>query len=171
MSNDKKIQEARKRLIEVGGKISQDLGIGRIVGQILVYLYLREEESSNDDLSQELGLSKASVSIAVRQLEQLGLARKVWKVGDKRNYYRSAENIGKALQHGLLSLVRKKIELFGDELDASLDQLALISETTTVKSDLDFLRQRIKRAKELQSGLEKIFGNPLVGLLAGIRRK
>lgn len=171
MDVEDNLKEVRVRLVEMGGKVSQDLGAGRIVGQILVYLYLRENESSHDDMSEELGLSKASVSIAVRQLEQLGLARKVWKTGNKRNYYRSAENIGKALQHGLLSLVRQKIELFGYELDASLNQIGTMPENSIVKDDLVFLRQRIRRAKNLQNGLEKVLGNPLVKLLAGIRRE
>ncbi|MBU1567011.1 MAG: MarR family transcriptional regulator [Proteobacteria bacterium] len=171
MEDEKKLQEARMRLIETGGRTSQDLGTGRIVGQILIYLYLREDESSLDNIAEDLGLSKASVSIAVRQLEQLGLARKVWKSGDKRNYYKSAENIGKALQQGLLSLVRQKIQLFGDELEGSLDQIREIPENSPVKDDMAFLKQRIVRAKKLQSGLERVLGNPLVGLLAGLRGK
>ena len=171
MEHEKKLQEARMRLIETGGRTSQDLGTGRIVGQILIYLYLREDESSLDGIAEDLGLSKASVSIAVRQLEQLGLARKVWKSGDKRNYYKSAENIGKALQQGLLSLVRQKIQLFGDELDGSLDLIGEIPENSPAKEDLAFLKQRIVRAQKLQSGLERVLGNPLVSLLAGLRSK
>lgn len=171
MEDEKKLQEARMRLIETGGRTSQDLGTGRIVGQILIYLYLREDESSLDSIAEDLGLSKASVSIAVRQLEQLGLARKVWKSGDKRNYYKSAENIGKALQQGLLSLVRQKIQLFGDELDASLELMLDIPESSPVKDDMAFLKQRIVRAQKLQSGLERVLGNPLVSLLAGLRGK
>jgi len=64
--------EIRSRLIEVAGKTSQDLGLGRIVGQILVYLYLRNGDCSLDTIGEDLGLSKASVSVAVRQLESLG---------------------------------------------------------------------------------------------------
>ena len=171
MEDEKKLQEARMRLIETGGRTSQDLGTGRIVGQILIYLYLREDESSLDEISEDLGLSKASVSIAVRQLEQLGLARKVWKSGDKRNYYKSAENIGKALQQGLLSLVRQKIQLFGDELEDSLELIREIPESSPAKDDMVFLKQRIVRAQKLQSGLERVLGNPLVSLLAGLRGK
>ncbi|MFH0785366.1 MAG: hypothetical protein V2B20_25900 [Pseudomonadota bacterium] len=171
MEDEKKLQEARMRLIETGGRTSQDLGTGRIVGQILIYLYLRQDESSLDGIAEDLGLSKASVSIAVRQLEQLGLARKVWKSGDKRNYYKSAENIGKALQQGLLALVRQKIQLFGDELESSLEQIQEIPENSPVKEDIIFLKQRIVRAKKLQSGLERVLGNPLVSLLAGLRGK
>ncbi|KJS01668.1 MAG: hypothetical protein VR65_07920 [Desulfobulbaceae bacterium BRH_c16a] len=170
MDDTQILLEARARLIETGGRTSQDLGTGRIVGQVLVYLYLQENERSLDDIADDLGLSKASVSIAVRQLEQLGLARKVWKSGDKRNYYKSAENIAKALQQGLLTVVRQKIGLFGDELDGSLELLEAASRNSSKKDELVFLRQRIERAKNLQKGLEKVLGNPLVRLLTSIKR-
>ena len=169
MEHRKILEEARMRLIETGGRTSQDLGTGRIVGQVLVYLYLQESECSLDSIGVDLGLSKASVSIAVRQLEQLGLARKVWKSGDKRNYYKSAENIGKALQQGVLSLVRQKIQIFGGELDSSLKLIEEIPEHSTSKDEVLFLKQRMARAKKLQNGLERVLGNPLIRLLTGIK--
>lgn len=162
-------KEARMRLVEIGGKTSQDLGAGRIVGQILVFLYLQERECSLDAIGEQLGLSKASVSIAVRQLEQLGLARKVWKTGDKRNYFKSADNIANALQQGVLSLVRQKIQLFGGELDATLEIVKNIPEESQASDEVAFLTQRIERAKKLQKGLDRVLGNPLVRLLTGAK--
>jgi DNA-binding transcriptional regulator GbsR (MarR family) len=169
METEEAIKETRARLIEAGGRTSQDLGIGRVVGQVLVYLYLQENECSLDKIGEDLGLSKASISIAVRQLMQLGMVRQVWKSGDKKNYYKSAENIAKALQQGLLSLVRQKIQLFGGELDTSLELIAQVSENSSIKDEVAFLTQRINRAQKLQNGLERILGNPLVRLLTGIK--
>jgi HTH-type transcriptional regulator, glycine betaine synthesis regulator len=169
MDDGKILQEARMRLVETGGRTSQDFGTGRIVGQVLVHLYLQQRECSLDSIAEDLGLSKASVSIAVRQLEQLGLARKVWKSGDKRNYYKSADNIAKALQHGVLALMRKKIQLFGGELESSLRIIDEIPENSAARDEVVFLKQRIERAKKLQNGLEKVLGNPLVKLLTGIK--
>ena len=154
------------RLVEAGGRASQDIGTGRISGQILVYLYLQEDECSLDDIAADLGLSKASISIAVRKLEQLGLVRNIWKSGDKRKYYRSAENIAKALQQGILLLLHQRIQIFGDELDESLKMIYTVSGDSTQNEDLLFVQRRIERAKKLQSGLEKILGNPLLKLLA-----
>lgn len=155
------LHEARLRLVETGGRTSQDLGAGRIVGQILVFLYLQEKECSLDIIGDELGLSKASVSIAVRQLESLGLVRKVWKSGDRKNYFRSADNIANALQQGILTVVLNKVHLFGEELDASL---AMIDQTDKSKmnADAEFLRKRIQRAKKLQSRLGAFLTNPIV---------
>ncbi len=158
------INLARARLIETGGRTSHDLGLGRIVGQVLVYLYLQPTECSLDVLEEELGLSKASVSVAARQLESLGLVSRVWVKGERKKYYRSAENIASALQQGLLSIVRQKVEFFGSELDTSIGLLESAPEQTETK-DLEFLKNRVNRASKLQKRLDRVLGNPLVRLL------
>ena len=163
------INDARNRLVETGGHTSRDLGAGRIVGQVLVYLYLQDAESSLDSIGDELELSKASVSIAARQLEQLGLVRNVLKNGDRKKYYRSADNIGNALQNGLLTFVRQKVQLFGAELDYALNLINSDLDGKGDFSDLRFLRQRISRAKQLQSGLARLLDNPLTRLLGRIK--
>lgn len=163
MKKDTQIQAARMRLIETGGRISQDLGLGRIVGQILVYLYMQPEACSLNTLEDELGLSKASVSIAARQLEQLGLVKRVWVKGERKKYYRSAENIGQALQQGLLSLISQKINEFGEQLDQTTEILEDLSDESNPQ--VTFLKQRVKRASKLQRRLGRILGNPLIHLL------
>ena len=155
--------EARLRLTETGARISQELGGGRIVGQVLVHLYLQSDAQSLDSIGETLALSKASISIAVRQLERLGFVRQVWITGDRKKYYRSADNIGSSIQQGLLSLVRQKIDFFGTELDSAL---YLLNHEQTVSADMNFLRHRIGRAKKLQGIVQKLLGSPLVNFLA-----
>lgn len=169
MGDMEAITEARLRLIETGGRTSQDLGAGRIVGQVLVYLYLQERECSLDTICEELDLSKASVSIGVRQLEQLGFTQKVSKKGDRKSYYRSADNIASALQKGLLSIVRQKVQLFGGELDGALELLDAKNEKVEEDTEVVFLKQRISRARQLQRRLDMVMGNPLFQLLAGVK--
>ncbi len=163
---DKSLVDARMRLVETGGRTSQDLGAGRIVGQVLVFLYLQESECSLDRIGDDLGLSKASVSIAVRQLERLGLAKKVWKKGDRKNYFKSADNIGNALQKGILALVRQKVSVFGEELDAVGMMLGEVSNGKEENSkEISFLQQRVTRARKLQRRLNKLLDNPIINLL------
>ncbi|BHH82672.1 hypothetical protein LA52FAK_09610 [Desulforhopalus sp. 52FAK] len=164
------LQDARLRLIEVGGRTAQDLGVGRIVGQVLVYLYLQERECSLDQIGVHLGLSKASVSIAVRQLEKLGLARKVWITGDRKNYFRSAENITNALQQGLLGVVRQRVELFGHELEVVRELIEKDICEDSCQGDSSFLMSRITRALTIQKRLQKILGNPLLNLFSKLNR-
>jgi len=103
---NKTTREVRTRLVEVAGRTTQDLGMGRIIGQVLGDIYMTAGDSSLDDIGQNLGLSKAAVSIAARQLESLGLLQRIWKKSDRRNYYRVVDHLGVALRRGILELVR-----------------------------------------------------------------
>lgn len=166
MAEQDMLTEVRMRLVETGGGTSQELGAGRIVGQIMVHLYLQKNDQSLDSIGEALALSKASVSIAVRQLEQLGLVRRVWVKGDRKKYYRSADNIGSGLQQGLLSFLRQKVLLFGAELEGALSMLESAPIEIKNREEYLFLRQRMNRASSLQKILLKILGNPLVNFLA-----
>lgn len=154
-----KSEQARMHLVEIGGQASQDLGLGRIVGQVLVYLYLQPNPSSLDTLEDNLGLSKASVSVAARQLEQLGLVRRVWVKGDRKNYYRSADNIAEALQQGLQTFFKNRVLAFGGELETALDLLD--NKTASEDEEALFLQKRISRAYTLQKRIASILNNPV----------
>ncbi|MGB5685783.1 MAG: hypothetical protein WBM35_08230, partial [Candidatus Electrothrix sp.] len=79
-------------------------------------------------------------------------------------------NIAQALQQGVLSMLRHKIQHFGGELEKSMNLLD--GEVTSENEEnLDFLRQRVARAKKLQERLDSLLGNPLVHLFAKMNRK
>jgi DNA-binding transcriptional regulator GbsR (MarR family) len=158
-------EELRMRLVDVGGRMSQDLGFGRILGQVLMYLYLRERECSLGVIEEALGLSKAAVSIAARQLENLGLVTRVWKKGDRRSYYRTTENLGAALRQGLLGFVRQKIEAAGSEMDQVQAELRECMEDREESRELQFIERRLDRALVLRDRAERLMSSPLMRLL------
>lgn len=156
MNTTQSIDKVRQQLIEAGGRTTQDLGFGRIVGQILVHLYLSPAECSLDDIAKDLRLSKAAISIAARQLESLGLLRRSWKAGDRKTYYRTADDIATALHQGILNMIRNKMNLFGAEL-----QQAEISLKDT-GSGAEFILGRVKRANKLRETAMSMIDNPVV---------
>lgn len=154
--------DVRIRLIEAGGRTAQELGLGRIVGQMIVYLYLTDGECSLDRIGDDLGLSKASVSIAARQLESMGLLRRSWKKGDRKNYFRTAENFETALRHGLLSFLFQKIQAVGLELNHVNQLLENEAEKNDSDSDTHFVYRRVKRAKFLRDQVASLLENPFL---------
>ena len=157
-------RDVRRRLAAAGGRTSHDLGLGRMVGQMLVYLYLWDGDCSLDQLAAELGLSKAAVSVAARQLEHLGLIRRTWCAGDRKKYYRTVDNIGVALQQGLLSLLRSKVEAMAGELDAAYAALGAAARSGGA-GELAFLVNRVKRARVLRDRADKLLHNPVISLI------
>jgi DNA-binding MarR family transcriptional regulator len=166
------IREVEARLVEVAGRTTQDLGLGRIVGLVLGCVYLAERESSLDEISSRLGLSKAAVSIAARQLDSLGLIQRLWLKGDRKHYYRTVDHFGVALQEGLLALVGGKLQSIGAELDRAEEMLGEAVPGEDQRTQ--FLRKRLTRASNLRKKTVLILENPILKLLGrktGRKRK
>lgn len=165
MTTSKSPEGVRKRLTEVGGRTAQDLGLGRIVGQILVHLYLSPGEQSLEDIARDLELSKPAISIAARQLESLGLLRRSWKAGDRKTYYRTADDIASALHQGLLMLLSNKMNLLAVELK----QAESVLKEPGCGPDADFMLGRVKRARKLRDTAMGILENPVIRLFAKMK--
>jgi DNA-binding transcriptional regulator GbsR (MarR family) len=161
-------ENVRSGLIEIGGKISQDLGLGRIVGHILVFLYLMEAEQSLSQIGEALGLSKAAVSIGARQLESFGLLQRVWVKGDRQLYYRTATNIAAALQEKFSAFIRQRLQALGVELTDMNTSLEVALAAPDAGDDVEFLHSRIKRAQVLRNRIAGIMDNRLVRLLSNL---
>lgn len=126
-------------------------------------MYLTEGPCSLDRIGEDIELSKASASIAARQLEKLGLVKRVWKKGDRKSYYRTADNIETALKSGLITVVLQKLQSMGMELDAAG---RMLSECTgSEEPEAEFVLKRVERAKTLRDGLLGLLESPFVKLL------
>ena len=159
-------EEIVQKLVGAGGRMSQNLGLGRIPGQILVFIYLKPDEKSLDEIGIGLGLSKASVSIAIRQLERLGMVARVWKKGDRKSYYRTADNFTNALQKGTIEFVNQKIAIVGEEIEQAHRLIEQIDPEEAKSRELKFLDKRLKRAKKLQDKVVKVLNHPILRKLS-----
>jgi DNA-binding transcriptional regulator GbsR (MarR family) len=82
-----------RRFVDDTGLLLEAAGMPRIAGQILGWLLLCEpQEQSLTDLSEALSISKASASLTTRLLTQFGLIERAVLPGDRRDYYRVADD-------------------------------------------------------------------------------
>ncbi len=156
-------EKAKSHLIDSAGKVSQDLGLGRILGQVLAVVYLHEGPSSLDDIGTKLSLSKAAVSIATRQLDKIGVLKQVWIKGDRKTYYRTSDHLASTLQKGVLDLLRSKLQ--------STDEMLKEAETHLLDSvendERKFLEQQIGRARKIHQRVDSLVNNPLIKMISG----
>ncbi|MBT8336597.1 MAG: MarR family transcriptional regulator [Gemmatimonadetes bacterium] len=75
----------------------QSLGLPRSTGRVFGCLLLHSEPISLDDLTEELGISKASASTGARYLERLGLVERVARPGARKDYYQTVGDPARAL--------------------------------------------------------------------------
>jgi DNA-binding transcriptional regulator GbsR (MarR family) len=62
-------------------------GWSRHVARIFAYLLIREQPATLDEISEHLGISKSIASVAARELEQYGNARRHSQPGTKQILY------------------------------------------------------------------------------------
>lgn len=152
-------QSSRWEMIEAGGRTAQSFGLNRLLGQIYTLLYLSDEPQSLDQMCQQLGVSKASVSIACRQLESWGALKRVWRRGDRKDYYGAETDFSRLLNNGLMAAINKKLDSAQVQIQRSLD---LLSQGDGDPSKAAFLRQRLEEAEQYRSRIAALLNNPLV---------
>lgn len=92
------LSPAQQRFIESLGLYFEQYQVSRIGGRILGLLTLLGGPLTLDQMAGALGVSRASVSTNIRVLVTLGLADHISLPGDRRDYYRFADN---PWQHGM----------------------------------------------------------------------
>jgi DNA-binding transcriptional regulator GbsR (MarR family) len=147
-------------MIEAGGRTAQSFGLNRLIGQIYMFLYLSKEPQTLDQLAAELGVSKASISIACRQLESWGAARTIWRKGDRKDYYVAETDFSRIIGGGLMASVSKKLESARVQIERSLKLLEEQGGQDGV--DRDFLMERLRDAEAKRAKIASLIDNPLV---------
>ena len=93
MSHPKQPTPVEQDMIEEFGNIYEAYGIKRLHGLIVGLLLTQDQPVSLDDMVEMLSHSKGPISIAVRRLADIGLARKVNGPINRRNYYAAHPDI------------------------------------------------------------------------------
>lgn len=152
----------KANLVSAGGRLAHEFGFNRVAGEVLANLYLTEGAASLDALENELHLSKAAVSLAAAQLERMGLIHRVRKPGDRKRYYRSADDIATALRQGILKFARTRMAALKTDLDHADTALAKARGDDAAA----FLAARVTRLRQLNERGSKLLENPLLKLFA-----
>ena len=149
------------RFIEEAGNTTQSFGAGRVIGQVYAYLYFGEEPRTLDDMRDALAISKGSASITVRQLEQWGAVQRVWVRGDRKDYYKARDQLGKILKAAILETVGQRMGDYAallDEADVDLAKAAKNKENGREA----FLRDRIQHIKKYQRWAQQLWNSSLL---------
>ncbi|MCP8617244.1 GbsR/MarR family transcriptional regulator [Salirhabdus salicampi] len=87
MSEDNTLKQGRARVIEA---ISQNMnlyGVSPSIGRVYCLLFFSDKPLTLDEMKEELGMSKASMSLAVRTLLDLNMVEKAWRKGVRKDLY------------------------------------------------------------------------------------
>lgn len=114
-----KLTEARAQFIASWGAFGSHWGINRTMAQIHALLLISPDPLTQDDIMEQLNISRGNVNMNIRELIDWALVDRVIVPGERKEYFSAEKDIWKVAR--LIVKERKKREL--DPMLKLLDQL------------------------------------------------
>ncbi|MFC1643532.1 GbsR/MarR family transcriptional regulator [Chlamydiota bacterium] len=142
-----------QHFIEKMGELSSLFGFTHILGQIYGYLYLSPDLRTLDDIKDRLGVSKATVSLTIRELLKWGAVKKIWKAGSRKDFYSAEADFLAIFNNRLVDALLRRASLFDEGTHLSNGA----KKPRTHKNENDkFIHDRLDNIQKSSQKLKKI---------------
>ena len=139
-----KLTEAKQQFISSWGAFGTHWGINRTMAQIHALLLISPDPQTQDDIMNELNISRGNTNMNIRELINWGLVERVLLSGERKEYFIAEKDIWKVVKQ--IVKERKK-----RELEPMLQLLDKLEEVEGDKRD-----KNVKTFVETVSGIKKL---------------
>jgi DNA-binding transcriptional regulator GbsR (MarR family) len=123
-----KLIEARQQFISSWGAFGTHWGINRTMAQIHALLLISPDPLTQDDMMEQLNISRGNTNMNIRELINWGLVERVLLSGERKEYFTAEKDIWKVVKQiikerkkrelePMLQLLDKLEEVEGDKRD------------------------------------------------------
>ena len=150
-----KLTEAKQQFISNWGAYGTHWGINRTMAQIHALLLVSPDPITQDDMMEELNISRGNVNMNIRELINWGLVDRVIVPGERKEYFTAEKDIWKVVK--MIVKERKKREL--EPMLQLLDKLEAVEgdrRDKEVKAFVDTVSGIKKLGKQANSTLDNL---------------
>ena len=126
-----KLTEANQQFISSWGAFGTHWGINRTMAQIHALLLISPDPQTQDDIMEELNISRGNTNMNIRELINWGLVERVLITGERKEYFSAEKDIWKVVKQivkerkkrelePMLQLLDKLEEVEGDKRDKNV---------------------------------------------------
>ena len=139
-----KLTEAKQQFISSWGAFGTHWGINRSMAQIHALLLVSAEPLTQDEMMEQLNISRGNTNMNIRELINWGLVERVILAGERREHFVAEKDIWKVVK--LIVKERKKREL--EPMLQLLDRLEAV--------EGDKRDKEVKTFVDVVSGIKKL---------------
>jgi len=136
MQGKEKHEKARERIIETIAQNIHLFGLTPSTGRQYGMMYFQNEPLTLDDMTEQLGMSKTSMSTSVRALSDLKLVERAWKKGVRKDLYHTSEDWYQSFIDLFSIKWRRSVSLYSVSIKKSLGELQELSNDPTISEEL-----------------------------------
>jgi DNA-binding transcriptional regulator GbsR (MarR family) len=114
------LEIAKEQFVQTWGTLGTNWGISRTMAQVHALLLVSAEALSTEEVMDRLQISRGNANMTLRDLMDWGLAHKVLKTGERKEFFVAEKDIWEVAK--CIARERKRREL--DQMKKAIDQLA-----------------------------------------------
>lgn len=112
-----KTTEIIDAFVESIGNFAMSMGISKVVAQMYALLYVSPEPLSLGDMAEFLKVSKGTVCMNIKYLEQWDAAKRTWVKGSRKDYYKANLDLPGIIVKRLKEGISKRAGIFMEQLN------------------------------------------------------
>jgi DNA-binding transcriptional regulator GbsR (MarR family) len=144
------------------GRLMVLWGFKRNMGRVWTLLYLSDEPLAAHVLRERLQLSAGAISMTLSELARWGVVRKVFRQGDRHDYYEAESSLWKMISRVLRERERAEVVLAIEAFEDALAALARREEDTKsarTRVQLERIAQLLELAQLGRTMLDAVIDN------------
>lgn len=123
MTKASKALEAELIAADAVGDVIRYWGFRKPLGRLWTVLFLAEEPMSAADLAEQLHMSAGAVSMTVTELERWGVIRRVWRPGERKDFFEAETDFWKMISKVVSERERFLVRSARERLEEATDAL------------------------------------------------
>lgn len=149
MKDNELLERTRAMVIDALAQNMNLYGITPSAGRLYGLLFFSDKPLTLDDMKEELGMSKTSMSTSVRSLLDLNMVEKVWVKGERKDLYTIKEDWYQCFFDFFTIKWRTAITMNSSAMEKSMEKLQnLIDDPITSEDIRENAKIDIKKLKE-----------------------
>ncbi|QTD41011.1 GbsR/MarR family transcriptional regulator [Sporosarcina sp. Te-1] len=155
MEGKEALDKARERIIETIAQNIHLYGLTSSTGRQFGTMFFHDEPMTLDEMTEELGMSKTSMSTSVRALSDLKLVERAWKRGVRKDLYQVKDDWYQSFIDLFSIKWRRSISLHATAIKKSLGELErLVEDPTSSEEVKELARHDVSKLEYIRDYFE-----------------
>ncbi|MBL9024047.1 MAG: hypothetical protein JNL21_17760 [Myxococcales bacterium] len=135
------IRRAELLAAEAIGDVIEHWGFRKALGRVWTVLYLDTEPLPAAEICERLSMSSGAVSTTLAELQRWGVARRVWKPGERREFFEAETDFWKMIS----KVISERERFLAESVRGRLEQAAQFADEAERSPRRGHVVERIRR--------------------------
>lgn len=130
------LKEAEDAVVSALADTMDLYGVTPSVGRLYGMLYFMDEPVTLDQMSEELGMSKPTMSTSIRSLQNIDMVHKVWKKGVRKDLYEAEKDFSKSFFSFFCKKWQREISVNLEAIEEAENKLQILLNDEDVPEEI-----------------------------------